>query len=122
MRGLGVRCVRREAGKRKKEPGYPHPHPNPTTQPTPPPTHQDFLKKNNGLIQKIEALQKEATEGQGEQGGGGGGNTNEGQKKVLQQCAEMIKELNDNLTQVGGCVGVGGVLGWGVCMDGLVRY
>lgn len=79
-------------------------------------THQAFLKKNNDLIQAVMARQAQALaqeaggkgpaaasdaapesqphgEGEGEEGAGA-------DKALLQQCAEMIKELNDNLTQV----------------------
>ena len=60
--------------------------------PFPLPTYtQTFLKKNNDLI--IGVMQKQAEAAQGRDGGAV-------DKKLLQTCAEMIKELNDNLTQV----------------------
>jgi len=96
---------------------------------------QALLKKNNELIVQVMERQKDAVaaapdqtseaattvevQGGGDQeeggeckagGGGGGGNTatSEEQKVALQQCAVMIKELNDNLTQVR----EGGIYGW----------
>lgn len=77
---------------------------------------QGLLKKNNELIVQVMEQQREASEvpiqptakeAGSEEGGGEEtgevkeeGNTGAAQQAALQKCALMIKELNDNLTQV----------------------
>jgi len=77
---------------------------------------QGLLKKNNELIVQVMEQQREASEvpiqptakeAGNEEGGGEEtgevkeeGNTGAAQQAALQKCALMIKELNDNLTQV----------------------
>lgn len=73
-------------------------------------TQQAFLKKNNELIRAVMAQQAKAlAQEQGENDEPTGTGATQGSeaagapgvdKALLQQCAGMIKELNENLTQV----------------------
>jgi hypothetical protein len=52
---------------------------------------QSYLRKNNELISEVQRRQEEATKAPG----------SDASKETLRKCAELIKELNENLTQVG---------------------